>query len=324
MHRALLASALLALAGCRSSSPEAGARPDGAPTEAPVDSEPARDGGSGQGGGSEAGAACPEPAPARSVGALAEAALVEASGMVASASQRGVLWMHNDSGDSARLFAVGEDGAAIAAVTLDGASAVDWEDIALGPAPGGGDALYVGDVGDNARARSEIVVYRVREPSLSPAPASIAGAVALRFTYPGGDKHDCEAIFVDARSSRIFFVTKDASGRSELFSGPALGDGAATTTLTHEGTLDLGLAQLVTGADITRDGARIVIRAYTTAWLYERGPRESVAEALSRPGCRVPVAEERQGEAIAFRSDGRAYLTTSEGRGAAIQRVDLP
>ena len=94
--------------------------------------------------------------------------------------------------------------------------------------------------------------------------------------------------------------------------------------LTHEGTLDLGFAQLVTGADITRDGRRILLRAYTTAWLYERVDGETVAQALARPACRVPVAEERQGEAIAFRSDGRAYLTTSEGRGAAIHRVDLP
>jgi hypothetical protein len=35
----------------------------------------------------------------------------------------------------------------------------------------------------------------------------------------------------------------------------------------------------------------------------------------------LPVGDEPQGEAVTFRSDGRAYYTTSEGAGPPIHKV---
>ena len=61
--------------------------------------------------------------------------LPEASGLAASARYPGVLYTHNDSGDSARFFMMDETAKVIAEMRLPGATAVDWEDIALGPCP---------------------------------------------------------------------------------------------------------------------------------------------------------------------------------------------
>ena len=47
-----------------------------------------------------------------------ETSLTEISGMVASPSREHVLWMHNDAGDDARLYAVGIDGADRGRITL--------------------------------------------------------------------------------------------------------------------------------------------------------------------------------------------------------------
>lgn len=57
--------------------------------------------------------------------------LPELSGLAASRRWPGVYWAHNDSGDGPRLFAFNRRGQVIARIEVEGAEAVDWEDIAL-------------------------------------------------------------------------------------------------------------------------------------------------------------------------------------------------
>ncbi|NJK33436.1 MAG: hypothetical protein HC927_14105, partial [Deltaproteobacteria bacterium] len=131
----------------------------------------------------------------------------EASGMVRSRSQE-LLWLHNDSGDSARLFALGLDGQLLATIELAGADAIDWEDLALGPGPSPGDWLYIGDIGDNAEARPGITIYRLPEPAdvagSGPNPIELDNWTALELTYPDSP-HDAETLLVDPRRRRSWF-----------------------------------------------------------------------------------------------------------------------
>ena len=93
----------------------------------------------------------------------------ELSGLVRSRSQPGLLWSHDDSGAGPVLFGLRADGRVAARPTVTGAQAVDWEDIAAGPAPDGRPLLYVGDIGDNASRRA--VDRRLsRAPSRGSAP----------------------------------------------------------------------------------------------------------------------------------------------------------
>src|SRR5206468_183531 len=106
-------------------------------------------------------------APTRT-GTVTAPALTELSGIAASRANPGVLYVHNDSGDTARFFAIDQAGALLAEFDLPGVTAVDWEDIAVGPCgAGGGSCVYLGDIGDNNLTRSDYAVYRVREPSVS-------------------------------------------------------------------------------------------------------------------------------------------------------------
>ncbi len=75
----------------------------------------------------------------------------ESSGLVVSKKNPNTIWVNNDSGDTARLFAISTTGALRGIYALDGATAFDWEDIAMGPGPKKNvPYLYVGDTGDNA------------------------------------------------------------------------------------------------------------------------------------------------------------------------------
>jgi hypothetical protein len=272
-------------------------------------------------------AACDGTLVASAPGTLQDPALIEVSGLAVSAQNPGTLWAHNDSGDSARLFAISDSGAPRVTYALAGATAVDWEDLELGRGPVAGTPyLYAGDIGDNAATRTEIVVYRVPEPVVSGSGTqTLTGVDKLTLRYPDGPK-DAEALLVDPRSGEIVIIQKALGGGPVgVYRAPANLAAGSTTVLTRIGTLNLpnGLANAVTAADITPDGDSIVVRTYGSVRLYSRR-NETIMVGLTLPACVGPLPAEKQGEAVAFRPDGRAYITVSEGGAAVLHRYDAP
>src|SRR5512134_1710243 len=81
--------------------------------------------------------------------------LRESSGLALSKTQPGVIWSHNDSGDTPTLYAIDLKARLLATVMVDNAVAQDWEDIAAGPCPlgEGGSCLYIADTGNNGLER---------------------------------------------------------------------------------------------------------------------------------------------------------------------------
>ncbi|HUF84261.1 MAG TPA: hypothetical protein VMQ81_06670 [Acidimicrobiia bacterium] len=238
--------------------------------------------------------------------------LTEISGIEASTVNPGVLWAHNDSGDSARVFAMAGDGRHLGWFGLAGAANVDWEALALGPGPVAGQSyLYAGDIGDNNHVRSSIVVYRVAEPAVDvnnpPGDGQTLGGVeTFTLTYPDG-AHDAEALLVDPATGDVVIVTKELSGPAGVYVRPApISNGPLTK---HA---DLGVS-LVTAGDITADGGTVALRTYGSVLLFTRAPGSSVASALQSAPCTGASAPEPQGEAITFSPDGQAYATISEG-----------
>ena len=285
-------------------------------------SETAGDGGTSDGGtggetGGETGAetgedpwldACPEVPTVQASGLVSNPAIDEASGLVRSRTQAWV-WVHNDSGDTARLFALALADLTTIELHLDGAAALDWEDLALGPGSEPGDYLYVGDIGDNGEARPYVTIYRVREPDLAaagPDPIVTADWQAFELTYPDGP-HNAETLLVDPRSGDLFIVTK--GGQTKLYRAAAplaSGELEAMPDPSYP-------SAIATGGDVSPLGDHVIVRGYADAWLWLRGPDEGLAEALGREPCEVPLAAEQQGETLAIDLDGRGYYTLSEG-----------
>jgi hypothetical protein len=264
--------------------------------------------------------------------------IVEASGIVASRRVDGVWWVHNDSGDTARVFAISTSGQTLGEYALSGATAVDWEDIAAGPGPVSGTSyLYVGDIGDNTKSRASIQVYRVAEPLVNPSaplstPQTLTGVATLNLKYPDG-AHDAEALIVDPTTGQVLVITKDLTGGvAEVYRAPAgLADGS-TTTLTHVATVSLGAFQGVTAADVTPAGDVVALRTYFGVFLYQRTAGSSLESAFAGPSCAGAAPPfngpwpfgEPQGEALGFTRDGRGYVTVSEGVHPPLHRFVAP
>jgi len=271
-------------------------------------------------------AACADELTADVSGTVTAPELNEVSGVAASTENPGVLWVHNDSGDSARAFALSTTGTLLGTFALDGATAQDWEDMAIGPGPGGGGSfLYFGDIGDNGEKRTSITVFRVREPKVDAATpvgkVALDGVDTLTFTYPDA-AHNAETLLVDTDGS-LYVITKQAGTSTIYRAPPGLADGS-TTELSDVGTVALETAGLLTGGDIAPAGDAVVLRTYGQVYLYRRDPGSTIAATLAGPRCNGALTREPQGEAVTFSADGASYLTMSEGVDQPINTYRAP
>jgi hypothetical protein len=279
---------------------------------------------------------CPSYDAGTKLGRVGDPTITEISGLVTSRRAPGVLWVHNDSGDDPRFYALDHSGTLLATITLTDGKHRDWEDMALGPGPADGvDYLYLGDIGDNKGKRDWIRVYRIAEPTVETGGGAGAGAAeraidrfdSLRMTYPDGP-HDAETLLVDPVDGTLYVITKNGMGPSWLYRYPPPlrpGEDVTLERLQQIPGTDVNQAWQTTptGGDIAADGSRIVLRMYHQVWIWTRAPGQSLAEALAADPCPVSQREENQGESIALLPDGRSYLTISEGTRPPIWQFQL-
>lgn len=205
--------------------------------------------------------------------------LLEASGLALGRRTGEVLWSHNDSGDTARLFAIdAHSGADLGVVRLTGGAAVDVEDIAAARCPQPLDdwCLWVADTGDNLGNREDAAIWVVPEPAAPGAGATAEAAVAVRVPvrYPGGPV-DVEALVVapaggaawlfekggDAEATRIFEVAGPFEDNVPV-------EAKVVGHFVAQG-MPVPLGRLITGADLSPQGHQLLLRSYTGTWAYD-------------------------------------------------------
>ncbi len=240
---------------------------------------------------------------------LRDPAISESSGLAASARHPGIVYTHNDSDGAPQIFAVDSaTGRTKAVFTISGATARDWEGIALGRDEADRPALYIADIGDNLKgAWPYVTVYRVREPSRIG--SRTLKATAFRFTYSDGAR-DAESILIDPRDNRLYIASK-AFGAGRLYRAPRKLRTDRTNVLKPVGDAH----SFATDGAWAPDGSSFVIRGYFSATLYS-APGEQI-DRLSLPS-------QEQGEAITYTPDGRSLLISSEGADRKVWKVPLP
>ncbi len=250
---------------------------------------------------------------ARPMGKIESGALRELSGIVASRRNPGVLYVHNDSGAAPRIYAINEKAQLLGVCNIEGAQARDWEDIAVGPGPEPNrPCVYVGDIGDNAAKRPEVIVYRVPEPPIDPLASfgelTTGPADALRLIYPDRPR-DAETLLVDPLTRDIYLIAKrDLFARVYRAAWPQ-----STEQPTRMKQVTMLPWSLPTGGDVSPDGRRVIVRSLCNASLWNRPDDAPLWRAFSGKQMSLPLADEPQGEAICFDSQGAGYFTISEG-----------
>jgi hypothetical protein len=259
----------------------------------------------------------------------------EASGIVESRRNPGIFWINNDSGDGAYLYAVDRQGKTRGVFLVRNAAANDWEDIAYGPGPDGkGDFLYIGDIGDNGKKRTDTIIYRIAEPKIGTATGSketplLTAEPTIRraFRYPDGS-HNAETLLVHPKTGIVYIVTKEENGVSSVYKFPAEpAEWWEPNTLTRVGTITITGEQhpypdMITGGEISPDGKKVILQSYLRAYELRLPENTADFDAIwkTRP-THVPLPLLRQGEAICYSADGKSIFVTSEKTPAPIYEL---
>jgi hypothetical protein len=222
----------------------------------------------------------------------------EVSGVVAS-RRRPILWIEEDSGNPARIYAIGGSGQQRSVVDVDHAQNLDWEDIAIS-----GRRLWLADIGDNFELRASVRAFWFAEPGRT---ETTATARVLQLRYEDG-AHNAEAMVVDGKRKELYIFTKEA-GTTSVYRTSILGvQGGDSRLLTKIASLPLNM---VTAADLGPDG---VIVKSGAGYLYRWTSDRTVPAALAGTPCR---AETGPGESLAFARGGGLYAIP-EGSGPSV------
>jgi len=225
-------------------------------------------------------------------------AIVESSGIVV---RDGLVLTINDSGDSARVFAVDlASGRTVGTTTWD-ADPLDVEAIA----PAGPGEAWVADIGDNSGDRTTVEVTRV---PVGRSDLAVEGD-AYELAYPDGPE-DAEALLRHPVTGRLYVVTKGVLGGT-VFEAPSTLSSGSVNRLRAIGDAP----GVVTDGGFFPDGKHLILRNYTTAFVLTYPGLEPVGSFALPP--------QQQGEGIAVAADGRVYLS-SEGVRSPLLRVPLP
>ena len=268
--------------------------------------------------------------PPLQVAILKDNSIDESSGLVASRVNPGTYWTHND--DGAFIFALNSRGAPLGVFRVTGAQARDWEDISIGPGPDRDKSyLYIGDIGDNDAVRSEIAVYRVAEPAISPAtvkfskkqPGATESAEAIRLKYPDG-KFDAETLLFHPTTGNIYVITKVALVSPVVYEAAAPFTPGKLTTMRRIGDIHVPsvFGGVLTGGSVSPDGRRVALCDYFQGYELELPAKSTdFNDIWKQKMIGFDLGKREQGEAIAYRSDGEALLATSEGKNSPIFQV---
>ena len=256
------------------------------------------------------------------------------SGLAASRAQPGIVFAHNDH-DRPVVYALDLQGRMHARIRLQGATATDIEDIAVGPC-GADTCVYLADVGDNAAQRGEYGILRFKQPQVPDAPGAsemTASFERFRFTYEDGS-HNAESLMVGPDGA-LYVLTKLApgSGGSVSATGPSsvykLDPSKLSTTQVAQATKVASLTipksgeAALSAAAAHPCGKGFLVRTYDKVYEFQVPAGSTDFEkAFTATPTVVAMPDEPQSEAIDYQPSGKGFITSGEGGKAPIYSTD--
>lgn len=260
------------------------------------------------------------------VGRVEHPPIDEMSGMVRSRWQENVWWVHNDSGDGPRLFAIDSTGSVHVApweaesyaagaegkssdepvwpgVQLGAAAHIDYEDVAVEDS-----ILYLGDIGNNGNARRDLGIYVISEPfyydQRSRPITYLSVAYPGQGAFPASEWHfDAEGLFVD--DGTIYLLTKHRKDGE----ANALEAGTKLYRLGTEHPHQVNVLSKVddhnsipppTAAALSPSGDRLAVLSYSSVWLFPRPDNGDRWLSTEPRRISLPVEQTKQVEAVTW------------------------
>lgn len=211
------------------------------------------------------------------------------------------LWTHNDSGDSATIYAIDLTGNLVKTLHIKNTVNIDFEDIARDTLGN----LYVGDFGNNLSDRHNLVIYKLNNPDTVTADSIVAPAIYFSYTdqlaYPpsSSQSFDCEAM-VHFKGDLYLFTKKYGSQYTKLYKLP-------DSSGTYQAALldSIYLPGTITGADISPDQTKLILISYGSVYLFDSIQQNNFFGG-NLTTINIPVS---QTEGITFFTDTSLFIT---------------
>lgn len=223
---------------------------------------------------------------------------------------RNTFWTHNDSGGRPTLYEVARDGSLVDSLPLPMLKNRDWEALASQDTT----AVFIGDIGNNANARTDLRIYRVNPKQPNDFQA-IPFHYARQKSFPASKdtrNFDSEALF--AAKDSLFLISKNRSEPRRLvnlYGMPAQGGNHALVPADS-----IFLKSMVTDATLSPDGQTLAVLTYGKIFLFEQKNNRIDFQHPTR--ClRIPRG---QTEGLMFVNNTDLVMTNERGRMYLIRR----
>lgn len=235
--------------------------------------------------------------------------LAENSGMLV--SNENAIWLHNDGGDSAKLYLIDTFGTILKTILINNVTNVDWEDITHDNQG----RVYIGEFGNNLNSRQDLKIYRI------PHPDSISGntvaAETIEYYYPeqtafppvdSEKKYDTEAVihFQDS----LYLFTKDRTsphqGYTWLYQISADTGMHAAVLLDSFQTNQISYIFEVTGAAMSPNQEQLALLGANTVWWFTGFTGNRFFDGMVQS---VSLNSTTQKEALDFVDNERLYFS---------------
>lgn len=229
-------------------------------------------------------------------------------------------WMLNDSGNAPSIYLVTEKGKITREVKIN-ANNTDWEDITLDKQGN----LYIGNFGNNANKRKKLHIIKVKKEDLTSDKKVDIERIYFHFPeqkkFPPKKKnmyYDVEGLFEWNGNFYVFAKSrvKNEIGRTFLYRIPnKAGNHWAERIADFTTCPDKGC--WITGADISKDGKKVVLLNHTSAWVFTNFTGDNF---FSGDAKEYPFGHDSQKESITFKNNSTIYVADEDESGTSSGR----
>lgn len=251
----------------------------------------------------------------------------EASGLAASHTNPGTLWIHNDSGSPAVVYAIDQQVHYRGQIRIQGIDANDWEDMASFQIQQQA-YLLLADIGDNHSRREHVTLNIITDPDISQRQDGFAQDVPIAWrinvTYPDGAR-DAEGVAVDTQNQHIYLLSKrDYPPRLYRIPLRPPSHSVVAEFITALPATARHMAARPTALDIRADNQCMLIVTYQNAYEFCRQHRQPWPEALTQTPRILPTLIMPQQEAGGYSHDDQSIWLASEQLPAMLVNIPAP
>jgi hypothetical protein len=227
------------------------------------------------------------------------------------------LWTLNDNGNENILYQLDpNNGSILKKVSITNAENIDWESMAQSP-----EHIYIGDFGNNAGNREDLVILKIKKSELGA--YDEVSAEKIFFSYPDQNNFsptfqnhnfDCEAFFF-ANNQFHLFTKNWANNQTNYYTVPDMqGNHVADFKEVFN------VSGLITGADINRSTGDIILLGYTNAgvssqsflWLFSDYPDFNIFNGEKYKITIGNIRDLGQTEGVFIKDDNSGWISSEE------------